>query len=749
MLRNKRIDRICSLALVVMLLLTFALMGAADFIPAGHAMGYEDRLFDQSRVHTLDIVIDGWDEFLETCTSEEYSPCTLVVDGENQGIVGIRAKGNTSLSSVAAYGNNRYSFKIEFDHYQTGRSYHGLDKLSLNNLIQDKTLMKDYLAYTLMNVMGVASPLCSYVQINVNGEYWGLYLAVEGVEDSFLSRNYGSSAGKLYKPDSMSFGGGRGNGRDFDMSAMQEYIGEIPGDKDSGISFSSDFRSNMPDFPNGMPGFPGNMPGAFNDHVPDAQSSGTASESNQETPGRQSSDRRQGLGGGRGSADVKLQYIDDSPDSYSNIFGNAKTDITEADQQRLIQSLKALSEGDTSVVDIQSVIRYFVVHNFMCNDDSYTGMMIHNYYLHESDGVLSMIPWDYNLSFGGFSMGENSGATSVVNTPIDSLVSTGDDSDRPMAEWITGSEESFALYHEIYSEFVSEIGYSGWLLQEIGRVQEMLSPYVAADPTAFFSPEEFAAASEALREFCSLRFESISGQLNGTIPSTGAAQRAESALLIDASGLSLSDLGEFGMGGGGFARRSSNAAGNAPGIPGSENSAGQNLPDSNDTITGELSPTANRDESIAPETHSGENTGGLPSVKEPIGTESILFGQAPFDMGGTSSLDGPFGVGSTPPGQMPIGVDGLPPIPAENTSAETDSGISPGSGNEAPGNSASEPEIPGQTGVFPEISGFGSSSPSETNAHSGKQTENLILFAVSLAALLAALIYVKFCRSGR
>ncbi len=42
-------------------------------------------------------------------------------------------------------------------------------------------------------------------------------LAVEGVEDAFLERNYGKEAGELYKPDSMSFGGGRGNGRDFDM----------------------------------------------------------------------------------------------------------------------------------------------------------------------------------------------------------------------------------------------------------------------------------------------------------------------------------------------------------------------------------------------------------------------------------------------------------------------------------------------------------------------------------------------------
>ena len=81
-----------------------------------------------------------------------------------------------------------------------------------------------------------------------------------------------------------------------------------------------------------------------------------------------------GGGFGMGSSDVKLQYMDDELDSYSNIWNNAKTDCTEADQNRLIASLQKLSsyEEIESVVDVEQVIRYFVVHNYVCNDDSYT-----------------------------------------------------------------------------------------------------------------------------------------------------------------------------------------------------------------------------------------------------------------------------------------------------------------------------------------------------------------------------------------
>ena len=188
---HKDIDKICAVVLVLTLVITFLFMkGSALGIGAmSKEIGYENRLFDTSRVHTIDIAMDNWDSFIETCENEEYAVCDVVIDGEPYKNVGIRAKGNTSLSQVSAMNSDRYSFKIEFERYDSTKSYHGLDKLCLNNLIQDTTFMKDYLTYQLMGSFGVDAPLCSYVYITVNGENWGLYLAVEGVEESFLKRN--------------------------------------------------------------------------------------------------------------------------------------------------------------------------------------------------------------------------------------------------------------------------------------------------------------------------------------------------------------------------------------------------------------------------------------------------------------------------------------------------------------------------------------------------------------------------------
>ena len=582
MLRTKTADRIVCVFTALMLIAAVCLWGVIEPVQGdgSHEIGYETLLFDQSKVHTIEITMDNWDDFIANAAAEEYRECTIVIDGENMGQVGIRAKGNTSLSSVATLGSTRYSFKVEFNHYVKGKKYHGLDKLSLNNLIQDATMMKDYLAYTLMAKMNVPSSLCSYARIIVNGEEWGLYLAVEGVEESFLDRN-GMTKGELYKPDSLSFGGGRGNGRDFDIEKFRETedSSETSGtdtaeatdqENASGFSFPSgnpfgDGSFSPPEgMPDGVPempeggfsfpggGFPGNTEGGEN---PTDQSGSIPQQ-----PGG-------GFGGfnfGMGSDDVKLVYTDDNPENYSNIFDNAKTKISTKDKERLIAALKKLNAGEDldSVVNKEEVTAYLAVHNFLCNDDSYTGMMVHNYYLYEEKGQLSILPWDYNLAFGGFSATED--ATSTVNSPIDSPVSSGTTDSRPLISWIFSDEEALETYHEVYDRFITECLESGWLEEEITRVQEMIAPYVENDPSAFYSMEEFETAVSTLKAFCAKRAESVRGQLDGTIPSTTEGQRADDSALIDASDLSAADMGSMDRGN----TPGGNEGGNGFGMPG-------------------------------------------------------------------------------------------------------------------------------------------------------------------------------------
>ena len=671
---SKHFDKIAWIVTALILVITILFMnsGALGLEAMVHTMGYQNRLFDNTRVHTIDIVMNDWDDFIDNATSEEYYTAAVVIDGEAYKNVGIRGKGNTSLTTVASMNSDRYSFKLEFDHYDSSINYHGLDKLCLNNLIQDSTMMKDYLTYTMMNEFGATTPLCSFVYITVNGEDWGLYLAIEGVEESFLERNYGSNYGELYKPDSMSFGGGRGNGKDFNMDDFMNREESSDGSDQSDQGMTMPQRPNMGNFD------PSQMQGGFDGGMPDMGNFDFSQNPGKTQDKSDSENRDKSFGGGRGgfggmgSSDVKLQYVDDNADSYTNIWNNAKTDITVADRTRLIESLKKLSSGEQieSVVDIEQVIRYFIVHNYVCNGDSYTGSMIHNYYLYEENGQMAMIPWDYNLAFGTFQGGN---AQSTVNTPIDSPVSGGSGEDRPMWNWIVANDEYTELYHKYYTEFLNTVDISGI----IDNTYNMIKSYVEKDPTAFYTYEEFETSVETLRQFCSLRSESISMQLaNNETTSTMS--------YVDASGLTLSDMGSMGMGGG-F------GGGGMPDMDGNKGDFGGQMP-----------------EGFDPSQMFG---GEMPEGFDPSQMQGGFGGQMP------GSSNGGF------PGQSADGAEQTPP---DNSNSTDSSG-----NNNRP--SRGNMQIPGGDFSF-NMNGMGNTASSSTS---------LIWLSVSVLILIAGIIIAK------
>lgn len=471
------------------------------------SLAYETTLFDTGYVHTMDVIVDPgvWEEFQETCKDKEYIACDLVIDGELFENAAIRAKGNSSMNMLRA--GQKYSYKIEFDHFRE-ETFRGLDKLNLNNMIMDESCMKDYLVYRMMGGFGVDAPLCSYIFMTVNGEDWGLFLAVEGVEDSFLARHYGSDHGALYKPDNISQHKGEENnnvpggaGMPMPMPSFEMSSGEADDKQEADTETASDEPEEEAEQASGDGPASHEMPGGF---------------------------------GGMGASDVKLQYIDGDPESYPNIFDSVKTDISRKDKYRLIESLRKLSEREDleEILDIDELLRYFASHIFVCNNDSYTGSMVHNYYLYEENGRLSMIPWDYNLAFGA----QGSSAASAVNDPIDTPVGGGEEQ-RPMLYWMLAEPEYLEAYHATFLEFLDRYCDSGWIDDTIEETKVLLADYVERDPHSFCTYDEMIEAADQLALFCRLRAESVRGQLSGAIPSTTEGQNLDSSNLVDTSEL--------------------------------------------------------------------------------------------------------------------------------------------------------------------------------------------------------------------
>ncbi|WP_411502783.1 CotH kinase family protein [Brevibacillus centrosporus] len=100
-----------------------------------------------------------------------------------------------------------------------------------------------------------------------------------------------------------------------------------------------------------------------------------------------------------------LKWISDDISDYSGM--NLKTNKDTKDQSELIEMLDAINHGGDieKYLDVDEMLRYFAVNTAVVNLDHYQGNLKHNYYLYEENGVFSILPWDYNMSFGGFGVG--------------------------------------------------------------------------------------------------------------------------------------------------------------------------------------------------------------------------------------------------------------------------------------------------------------------------------------------------------
>lgn len=513
MISSKKLPGLTAWLLVLALAAAFlfpSALGAAD----GTNMAYEQTVFGQELLH-VDIVVDenDWNDLLEHAIDEEYISAAVVINNEKYANVGIRAKGNTSLSQVAASDSDRFSFKIKFDEYETGGNCDGLRMLVLNNLMGDASYLKEYLTYDMFAYLNADASLYTMARVTVNGEPWGIYLALEPVDETMLLRTSGS-AGALYKPDSMDMGdkGGGGQPRmpdDADFEAMREEMEE----KRAQMQEQGGFDPSMmqKDFGGGKGGF------------------------------------------GEASGGADLNYIDDDPDSYSSIWEGAKTDTTDADHARVVEALRHICAGEDleQYLDVDNMLRYMAVQTFVVNLDSLTGSMAHNYYLSENGGRLNLLPWDYNLAFGGYMTDD---ASDMINFPIDTPF-TASMEERQFFAALLENEEYLAQYHT-YLRDLCEGYVETELPQTYAAMRVLLDGLVGtedADPTAFYTNEEYQAAVEMLRQTIELRAQSVLGQIEGTIPSTSEGQEAEPHKLLDCSSIDLSVMGNmFGNNRGGF-----------------------------------------------------------------------------------------------------------------------------------------------------------------------------------------------------
>ncbi len=570
MISNKHFNIIVALFMVIALCFSSLIMLLPKSSTSSTSIEQPDyitTIFNDDSVIEINIEMDedSWQEMLDNAASEEYTAANITVNGTTYNNVAIRPKGNSSLSQlVTDDSTERYSFKIKLDKYVDGQTLDGLSKLVLNNNMSDTTSMKEYLSYKLLDSLGIPTPACSYAHITVNGEEWGLYLAVEPIEEEFIERNYGSIDGNLYKPESDNVAMGD---KDNNENKIMDNNNFSPSENttsennnkttiDNSIDMQNQSNMNNGDSSGQMQMPPdmntGNSTGEM--QAPPDMNNGNASREMQTPPdmNKQSTNDStnqpqipNGIGGGigRNSNGANLVWNGDDISNYSAIFDNAIFKTTDSDDYTkildMIEHLDSLDDIE-SYLDVDEVLKYFAANTFLVNLDSYVSNMNHNYYLYENDGIVSILPWDYNLSFAGFQAGS---ASNAINFPIDSPVSDSLE-ESPLIGKLLEVDEYKDIYHHYLNEIVENFVNNGTLETLITKTDSLISSYIQNDATAFYTYDEYKASLSNLINFGYDRATSIAAQLDGSQPSTNTGT-IETTVDLSAMGQQGNEKGEM------------------------------------------------------------------------------------------------------------------------------------------------------------------------------------------------------------
>ncbi|HEV7483045.1 MAG TPA: CotH kinase family protein [Solirubrobacterales bacterium] len=104
-------------------------------------------------------------------------------------IVGVRLKGNAGSSFRDL--TEKAAFKIKFNEFVSGQKFLGLKKMTLNNMVEDPSMIHETLTYAAFRASGVPAPRTGYAYVRVNGDDFGIYLNIETLDDVALKKMFG------------------------------------------------------------------------------------------------------------------------------------------------------------------------------------------------------------------------------------------------------------------------------------------------------------------------------------------------------------------------------------------------------------------------------------------------------------------------------------------------------------------------------------------------------------------------------
>jgi hypothetical protein len=164
----------------------------------GASLAPGSAVFDPTRLHEIAIEVEA--RYLAMLDSDltRRVPCTFSFDGVVLANVGIRKKGGHATPQPLS---RKPAFSVKTNELVRGQRLHGLDKLLLQNGVQDQAFLNEHLGYEVYRRAGLRAPRTSHAVVTFNGAPKGIYVIREAYDGGFLERAFGkgNAHGNLYE----------------------------------------------------------------------------------------------------------------------------------------------------------------------------------------------------------------------------------------------------------------------------------------------------------------------------------------------------------------------------------------------------------------------------------------------------------------------------------------------------------------------------------------------------------------------
>lgn len=127
--------------------------------------------------------------------ARQYVRSTVTVDGTRHEAVGVHLKG---VAGSFRGLDDKPALTLNFDKFRSGQRFHGLDKIHLNNSVQDPSYLTEILCGEMFLAAGVPAARGAHARVTLNGRDRGLYVLKEGFDKTFLKRHFRNPDGNLY-----------------------------------------------------------------------------------------------------------------------------------------------------------------------------------------------------------------------------------------------------------------------------------------------------------------------------------------------------------------------------------------------------------------------------------------------------------------------------------------------------------------------------------------------------------------------